>query len=241
MCNTAYFDALQVSGTVFVVLCRRDLILLQALSLLLVFGHEPQREAAAVMLFSRVVAPDMFPAVLGACFADASKLRLQQVAHPNDVQLFLSFTVCSAWGPPFASIRRVQAGRTSRCTFVSRFLCVTLGAVIGLICRSSAIELSCFSCRTFSLRRMLHQLQAFELLDLRRHHLLLPPMHLRRRSSLQSSPPRSRSCPKIVLRCPKRVSWSLFSIIREPVVVSSCFASSPNKRRHAPLRQSRWT
>jgi hypothetical protein len=58
-----------------------DLMLVQALSLLLVFGHEPQREAAAVMLFSRVVAPDMFPAVLGACFADASKLRLQQVWH----------------------------------------------------------------------------------------------------------------------------------------------------------------
>jgi hypothetical protein len=37
------------------------------------------------MLFSRVVAPDMYPAVLGACFADASKLRLQQVAHPNGV------------------------------------------------------------------------------------------------------------------------------------------------------------
>jgi hypothetical protein len=52
----------------------------QALSLLLVFGHEFQREAAAVMLFSRVVAPEMFPAVLGACFADASKLRLQQVS-----------------------------------------------------------------------------------------------------------------------------------------------------------------
>jgi hypothetical protein len=33
------------------------------------------------MLFSRVVAPDMFPAVLGACFADASKLRLQQVTR----------------------------------------------------------------------------------------------------------------------------------------------------------------
>ena len=73
------------SGTVFVVLCPRDPILLQALSLLLVFGHEPQREAAAVMLFSRIVAPDMYPAVLGACFADASKLRLQQVAHPNGV------------------------------------------------------------------------------------------------------------------------------------------------------------
>ena len=193
------------------------------------------------MLFSRVVAPDMFPAVLGACFADASKLRLQQVAHPNDVQVLLSFTFCSAWGPPFASIRRVQAGRTSRCTCVFRLLCVTLGAVIGLICRSSAIELSCCSCRTFSLRRMLHQLQTFELLDLRRRHLPLPPMRLRRRSSLQSSPPRSRSCPKIVLRCLKRVSWNLFLIIREPVVVSSCFASSPNRRRRVPLRQSRWT
>ena len=70
LCNTAFFDALQ------------------ALSLLLVFSHDPQREAAAVMLYSRIVAPDTFPAVLGACFADASKLRLQQVHTHSPISLF---------------------------------------------------------------------------------------------------------------------------------------------------------
>ena len=84
MCNTAYFDALQVRARA-VCWCDRILMLIQALSLLLVFGHEPQREAAAVMLFSRVVAPDMFPAVLGACFPDSSKLRLQQVMLPAEL------------------------------------------------------------------------------------------------------------------------------------------------------------
>ena len=70
----------------------------QALSLLLVFGHELQREAAAVMLFSRVVAPEMFPAVLGACFADASKLRLQQVGADRWTSvrvLFITKRPCS--------------------------------------------------------------------------------------------------------------------------------------------------
>lgn len=84
MCNTAYFDALQVGCSWCLCACARavveNMMHRQALSLLLVFGHEFQREAAAVMLFSRVVAPEMFPAVLGACFADASKLRLQQVS-----------------------------------------------------------------------------------------------------------------------------------------------------------------
>ena len=85
MCNTAYFDALQVGSSWCFCTCAsvvvENMMHRQALSLLLVFGHELQREAAAVMLFSRVVAPEMFPAVLGACFADASKLRLQQVVQ----------------------------------------------------------------------------------------------------------------------------------------------------------------
>ena len=108
-----------------------DLMLVQALSLLLVFGHEPQREAAAVMLFSRVVAPDMFPAVLGACFADASKLRLQQVTHPaTDTQgcFWLHACPCSDWDPLFAVIHRDQEGR--ECPVVPS----SCGAFVTLAC-----------------------------------------------------------------------------------------------------------
>lgn len=71
----------------------------KALTLLLVFGHEPPREAAAVMLFSRVVAPEMFPAVLGACFAEASKLRLQQVMQPSQTLVIFRFIFLQRLGP----------------------------------------------------------------------------------------------------------------------------------------------
>jgi hypothetical protein len=90
-------------------------MLIQALSLLLVFGHEPQREAAAVMLFSRVVAPDMFPAVLGACFPDSSKLRLQQVMLPAELFTAYLDTLLRPAPGAIGLLRLAGTGGTVRC------------------------------------------------------------------------------------------------------------------------------
>jgi len=124
MCNTAYFDALQVGSSWCLCTCAsvvvENLMHRQALSLLLVFGHELQREAAAVMLFSRVVAPEMFPAVLGACFADASKLRLQQVVAGRCTSVRVRFNARAAIGP-FGLLRFTRARRPVRCAAGSLF------------------------------------------------------------------------------------------------------------------------
>ncbi len=122
----------------------------KALTLLLVFGHEPPREAAAVMLFSRVVAPEMFPAVLGACFAEASKLRLQQVMQPSQTLVIFRFIFLQRLGPSVSFDSQGPGGpyvapHLIRC----KKIIVTFDAVIGSICTSSVTERSCFSYQKF--------------------------------------------------------------------------------------------
>jgi hypothetical protein len=79
-----------------------------------------------VMLYSRVVAPEMFPAVLGACFADASKLRLQQVID----EFRVTYEMFSAyWHAAFGSFCLSRLAWTRRT--VSRSpLCLVLHAFL---------------------------------------------------------------------------------------------------------------